>query len=489
MNHNNHQEFNKQQNDNLTCDTTCDTTYNTTCNTTCNTTGNTIALKRSQDICDKFIYDSKLSAKIEKKYAYCTLIMGHDLDYVRGAIALARTCHKFNNYPLIIMITPDVAKHKIIIETLSSLVGSKNVRIVDYITAPVNMDAPFSHKQRMIYNNWMSESFTKYRCLEFLEYDKILFVDADVIFINTTDYIFEAYHTPAFMITNQFIRPSYCPIYDELFPCFRISVKPMELKERLKMHTITLNACFMLLSHKNGECKQIQSFIESIVEKDKRIYSEGSISGYDEQILARFYSTFNVTTWILPPTVCLFVGKQYIINNENLANIRTLHYYGTKPWKGKEANVWPDTKIWINYYNIAYNESVLIRELDRYLDNPEEQLLNSSSNSEPRIEPRTEYKLHKDDELQKLKKDSKICKLKDKNDLKNDSKLFTSKVYEICENILRDNSSPIPSCTRNKYENLISQEKRKRSREMDDFEEKKRKRSREMDDSKEKKRI
>lgn len=126
-------------------------------------------------------------------FAITTLVMGGN-NYVPGAIALAKSARLFSSARLVCMITEDVTDRHLLEEVWDEVVQ------VDLITVD---PPPFGGKRAQdIYSSWISNAPTKWRCLGLDSYDKILFLDADMIIISPIDEIFTM-NTPAAMFDHQ----------------------------------------------------------------------------------------------------------------------------------------------------------------------------------------------------------------------------------------------------------------------------------------------
>jgi hypothetical protein len=117
------------------------------------------------------------------KYAYVMLSMKGDA-YVPGVVAMAQSIRMTKTpHDIVCMCTPDVsAGAREVIGTVARVVT------VDYVRYETKRMK--TKRQMELYGAWLSEAYTKWRCLELTEYEKILFVDADMIAINNIDHLF-----------------------------------------------------------------------------------------------------------------------------------------------------------------------------------------------------------------------------------------------------------------------------------------------------------
>lgn len=116
-------------------------------------------------------------------YAIVTLVMNGDA-YVPGAVALAHSLRIFSSGDTICMVTPDVSENGK--ATLSA--AFDKVVVVEKITA-VSPPPLLSMTAQKIYR-WVADAPTKWNMLQFDEYDRVLFMDADMIAIAPMDDVF-----------------------------------------------------------------------------------------------------------------------------------------------------------------------------------------------------------------------------------------------------------------------------------------------------------
>ncbi|KAJ8612300.1 hypothetical protein MRB53_037510 [Persea americana] len=129
-----------------------------------------------------------------RRYAYATILTASsstaDTPYEDDKYFIAmrmltfqivhdRATRSYSSIPLIVMVTPDVSQEK----QQRLLRDGATVIPVDYVTEGGGWVSPGS-------TDWAA-MFTKFRAWELTEYDKILFLDADVILRQTLDTLFE----------------------------------------------------------------------------------------------------------------------------------------------------------------------------------------------------------------------------------------------------------------------------------------------------------
>ncbi len=108
---------------------------------------------------------------MSKKYAYVTLATTES--FLKGAHLLAYSLQRVNSkFPLIIMVT----------ENLKPLLEDQyNYKIIPYYKLNNS-------------ENRTVDCLNKLQCLNFIEYDRLFFLDADIFVLKNLDYIFEEYN-------------------------------------------------------------------------------------------------------------------------------------------------------------------------------------------------------------------------------------------------------------------------------------------------------
>ena len=120
-------------------------------------------------------------------YAIATLVMNGNR-YVPGAVALANSARLFSLARLVCMITDDVTDR----EPLNR--AFDEVLVVERIT--VQPPRLASAQSERIYGGWIADAPTKWNVLSLEKYDKVLFMDSDMIIIAPFDSVFTL-STPA----------------------------------------------------------------------------------------------------------------------------------------------------------------------------------------------------------------------------------------------------------------------------------------------------
>lgn len=221
---------------------------------------------------------------------------------------------------------------------------------VDYIT--VSSKCMKTKKQNSIYNSWIDKSYTKWNVLNLTDYSKVIFVDSDVIFLDTPkndiDSLFEL-QTPAGTFStpwgNRFISQGI-DIY--MYPTRhgdKISHKVVT--ETIKTHpnsTAVIGTMILLEPNK----LHFKMFIEYLSSHTPYGFP-GCNSGFDEQSITMFYSDILKRDWT-------FIHQRYNFIPWKTKWLKrgdtpyVYHYFNKeKPWDMEEDS-YPDLK---PYYDIV----------------------------------------------------------------------------------------------------------------------------------------
>jgi len=274
---------------------------------------------------------------VATRYAYVTLLMKGDA-YLSGLRALSASLHATGTaYDLVCMITPDVDG-----ELVAPLVTTvQQVEYLNYETKELK-----TVKQRQTYGSWIASSYTKWAALTLTSYEKVLFLDLDVVVLENLDALFEL-QAPAATFSNAWAQP-YLKGRGALFnPYSELkhgdSVPAVAIAQGL-MRSFVLIGTTVLLQPSLADFAAYQEMVQS----QQPYGREGCYSGSDEQSLASFYQTqwthigqrYNMIPWH---------QKSWLPVGETSA---VAHYSGQKPWLQKR-DAWPDLALWWQYHDAS----------------------------------------------------------------------------------------------------------------------------------------
>ncbi|XP_020107677.1 galactinol synthase 1-like [Ananas comosus] len=122
---------------------------------------------------------AKAVAKAKAKNAYVTFLAG-DGDYVKGVVGLAKGLRKVGSaYPLVVAVLPDVPEsHRRLLRSQGCI-----VREIEPVYPPENQ-TQFAMAYYVI-------NYSKLRIWEFVEYKKMIYLDADIQVYDNVDHLFD----------------------------------------------------------------------------------------------------------------------------------------------------------------------------------------------------------------------------------------------------------------------------------------------------------
>jgi alpha-N-acetylglucosamine transferase len=114
-----------------------------------------------------------------KKYAYVSLVYGDNIFFL-GAMVLAYSLKKRSpKWPIVALVTGDVPAKQV------ELLGHIFDRVVMIEHTPYNPKCLTGYSQRY------AHVFSKLRCLQLTEYDKVLVLDIDMAIVHNIDHLFD----------------------------------------------------------------------------------------------------------------------------------------------------------------------------------------------------------------------------------------------------------------------------------------------------------
>ena len=280
-----------------------------------------------------------------KKYAFVTLLM-HNPQYIYGILVMGYSLKLTKTkYDLVCMVTNDLYdKYKKYIE----IVYDKIIKI-SYLEYKKNK--LHSVKQKEIYSEWYNISYTKWQCLQLIDYDKICFLDSDLIIINNIDHLLDI-NAPAACFVNYWSEFGYNK--KNYYKNIKINDKiPNNIIKKGLVDSFTLVAHCIILEPNIEEYIKFNKFMQNNFKPSKKC-----ISMLDEQSLAHFYLTlnkewiqlhhvYNSIPWKMSHTNVINENNRIIFNKPYI-----LHYFNkTKPWMGLRNN-WTDIELWYQYYDL-----------------------------------------------------------------------------------------------------------------------------------------
>lgn len=231
-----------------------------------------------------------------KKYSYVTLLTNDS--YAYGVILLAESMKKVNTkYPLLVFITEDVSQASI--EILKQL--KIRYELVDKIEIPEKMMAHNEKIDKAISGVW-KYCWTKFWVFDKTEFDKIIFLDADIMLLKNIDNLFQKPHMTSALDGEYF---NLWPDWDHFNAgCF--VVEPS--------HELFLD---ILNYGKNYKIEDFPNYVIADQELLNLYYKDWPQQ--KELHLNKYYNVF--APYILPK-----------MTDDIKENAYFIHYVGRKPW-------------------------------------------------------------------------------------------------------------------------------------------------------------
>lgn len=285
---------------------------------------------------------------------WCTLVMLND-KYAAGAVAVAKTSRNVGSkYPVWCMVAGDVSDA--CVEYIIAHVD-KVVRVPLLSAEVVPLRA---HKTNNIYSSWIGHSFTKWQCLNpewFEGVEKICFLDADMIFRQNIDDIFDicapalTFATPwawPYLSATRKVTPLYNP-FGKLDHGALIS--PDAVSRGLRHGIVGISPMVLLEPSATVYAEMCQ-----ILFKSGQYGWPLCANGHDEQLLAELIINVWKRAYHISPVYNWTVGKTALLGPGEIP--RTYTWYNSKPWESRPGeSEWEDVNIWWSAMDSLYREN------------------------------------------------------------------------------------------------------------------------------------
>ena len=282
---------------------------------------------------------SKIRQNMSKKCAWVTLVMMGD-SYIPGAIILAESLREVKTkYSIVCMVTNDVSENakRILTDFFDEVI------LVDYITNKTKKYEAFKQDER--YSGWINNSFTKWSCLKFIQYDKVIFVDADMITVTNCDELFDL-KSPA---------ACYAWLWTIPWKEKELNIKNYYCPKREFTHGAVVHKELIIHSVKNDgyvgwgtmlslepDIDDFKDFVTYIKAEDIYGADHKCMNGADEQSIALFYANKGINWTNIHQQ---FIAIPWIPKWQGGKEMRALHYLARKPWD-MHPEEFDDIKIW-----------------------------------------------------------------------------------------------------------------------------------------------
>jgi len=263
--------------------------------------------------------------------AWVALVMRGDA-YVPGALVTAQSLRRVRTrHALVCMVTADVTDGAR--EDLGRLYDC--VVEVPYLRGQGGELGTL--RQTELYGAWIAVSFTKWNCLGLTDWTKVVFVDADVLFLVNCDDLFDL-PPPAACFASPWALPWSegglpNPYLDGGSPLAHgARVGPGAVRRGLRENGFVASASLVVLGPGAGLMERLRALLVLPVPSLRG-------SGADEVALARLFGA-EKTAWAhIHPRYLTIPWKRC------WSDVRAFHYQGRKPWDTPPAE-WPDLWDW-----------------------------------------------------------------------------------------------------------------------------------------------
>ena len=259
--------------------------------------------------------------------------------YLEGVLTLAYSIMKTNTkHDIVCMVTDDVSNDA------KTKMKNMGIRIIEvpYLD--------FKRDQKRLLKRYplISRYYTKWNILNLTEYDKVLFLDADLIVIKSIDHVFTDFKSPGsrFVTAN----PEISKIIKKHDNSKGLHFSPSLIKRLLRSAVSwTIDGGLVLLQPNE---KHYKKYIKMM-----KTHTHVGIGGTDEYSLIKYMSLYDngpKKTWTNLGDIysCVQWSKYHKCNKDNSY---ILNFYGKpKPWY--KENTYEDSSVWRTINTEMHNE-------------------------------------------------------------------------------------------------------------------------------------
>jgi len=294
---------------------------------------------------------SSITSGINNKFSWVFVVWGKD-KYLVGAIVAALSLRKVNTqYDITLMYALD---NDLSTETINKLTQENTTEhplfnsCIKIPLQKITTIQPKTRRQQELYGGYFSQtSITKWSCLNLIQYNKICFVDIDIIFLQNPDKLFET-QAPAACFSNP---------YTHLFSRNGIRSPYPHLKHNQIVNTsdiirgldsIVCSGGMVILEPKAGEFDKMLEWVNS-----HTMYGHSNCySGIDEQIITEWTTKNNIKWTHIDPIYQLIPWQTKWVPEVkgDYTKAIGLHFYHDKPWEKGQSQGWPDIQLWWNLF-------------------------------------------------------------------------------------------------------------------------------------------
>lgn len=288
-------------------------------------------------------------AELEKKRAWVVPVFLGD-NYVAGALVVAQSLAEVaTRFETICMVTLDVSPDA---RDALRKVFTRVVQ-VPYIIKTDMPDLP-TIKLRKLYGSWISHSYTRWNVLDplqFGEYEKLCLLDADLVFVENCDHLFDL-PTPAATASSPWARP-YCEtgmqnyfLHEDGTELAHGEAVDMSALAMARQKSFICRTSVALVKPE----REVFGELMRILTQPGAFAVHRCLNGYDEAVFADTFLNLGRQMYNIHQQYNWTIGKDaWLVNGEQPS---VYAWYGVeKPWD-LDPSAWPDLRVW---QNIAEN--------------------------------------------------------------------------------------------------------------------------------------
>jgi len=258
-----------------------------------------------------------------KSVAWVTLVLGLDLSYVAAAAVLASSLKRLKTRgECLCMVTPDVPVSE------RALLSSVYDRVEEVPYLETLALQKYSERFDDMYNYWLDKSFTKFAMFAYVEYEKVIFVDADMLPLENPDALFDV-PTPA----------GICSAVKGIAENSRLHGMPLPgllIDESLKngQGHYGVRGCLLVVKPDLATYRQLREKVEAT----STIGTTESMVGPDEYLITQHFRD----QW--HHVHAKYGWVSWADRAELGIDPCFLHFVSQKPWD--QGDAWPDFDYW-----------------------------------------------------------------------------------------------------------------------------------------------
>ncbi|KAH7676359.1 Inositol 3-alpha-galactosyltransferase protein [Dioscorea alata] len=293
------------------------------------------------------------------KRAYVTFLAG-DGDYVKGVVGLVKGLRKVRSaYPLVVAVLPDVPEaHRKLLEKQGCI-----VREIQPVYPPENQ-TQFAMAYYVI-------NYSKLRIWEFVEYSKMIYLDADIQVYENIDHLFDLPDGHFYAVMDCFCEKTWSHTKQYQIGYCQQCPNKVEWPESMGPRpALYFNAGMFVSEPSLTTCEKLLSTV--------RITTPTPFA--EQDFLNMFFKDIYKPIPLIYNLVLAMLWRHP--ENVELHKVKVVHYCaaGSKPWRytGKEANMDREdikmlVKKWWDVYNdeaLDYKGPVLVNGVDDQRNQP-----------------------------------------------------------------------------------------------------------------------